>query len=680
MRKLLLLFMGFSAYACIAQDFTSRTPENVFGVVHYSGKILNNALPISKLDKYGIVRSDFFKALNLDTVHSLEGSGIDFSSDLLQYAVTRDTVLGFITLFKIRNQADFLKLVDANYGAELRPLKRDGYEIVYLSDNSSISWNGNHGVFVAGKFLGKRPNYYVDQETAVDTASVMIEEIDSVDVTTPEIDEKSGNDSSQLKDEGKQQQKEKTGKLNKVEKQKKQHVQEAAPPEIKDEEIMPDSTNLTPYIESDNDLYLQWEKKQDSIAKIHVRAFTENITSGQFGEKYPGVNNIPGYEKITDPAAAISVWLSTTNIYKMYWGFFMAKTLFPYKDIAELLNTPVNQEEGICTGTNIYFQKDRVHTVTRSYTASKELKEEMKALYKNRQGKSVAGFINPDNLGYVSFSFNSEAAIRSYYSQLKKYFSNYQETREYSDIINLYIDLMEIVIDEKAISELFPGNYLMVLHGLSAKKVNYTTYEYDSNFEYKEIQKVKDEPSPDFSFVMDTHRADFVQKALELPLKYAERNHFVYLKHDDYFEFKFEEGKSIFSSLYFMMADGRLVVTTNLEVITKVMHGQPFVADRETTKKIASNNFSAQFDLQGMLRAFAPQVNDEAGKKLITYLSENLHAVTANTSYRKGELYAEADLNLSDHFENSLSGIFEMIEKVSEIKRNAEMDAENKIN
>lgn len=81
----------------------------------------------------------------------------------------------------------------------------------------------------------------------------------------------------------------------------------------------------------------------------------------------------------------------------------------------------------------------------------------------------------------------------------------------YSDVVDVYIDLMQIIIDEKGIAELLPGNYMFVMHDMKPQIVDYTDYEYDTEYNRKEVKKTRMELSPDFTFAIETHREDFMQ-------------------------------------------------------------------------------------------------------------------------------------------------------------------------
>ena len=81
--------------------------------------------------------------------------------------------------------------------------------------------------------------------------------------------------------------------------------------------------------------------------------------------------------------------------------------------------------------------------------------------------------------------------------------------REYSEVVDIYIDLLEILLDEKGIADLLPGNYMFVMHDMKPRIVNYTDYEYDDEFNRKEVKKTKKELSPLFTFAFETHQEDF---------------------------------------------------------------------------------------------------------------------------------------------------------------------------
>ncbi len=119
------------------------------------------------------------------------------------------------------------------------------------------------------------------------------------------------------------------------------------------------------------------------------------------------------------------------------------------------------------------------------------------------------------------------------------------------------MDLLEIMIDEKAIAELMPGNMMMVLHDMKTKTVTYTDYTYDDNFKSTEIKKTREELSPNFTFVMETKKEAFLKKLARLPLKYVKKKKIKYKDKGGYYELSFDPEKDPISSLYFMVKNGK---------------------------------------------------------------------------------------------------------------------------
>ena len=137
MKKTITLFILFGA-ACVAgkaQRLLSKVPANASLVVKYSGDNLTKTVPVKKLDSYNFVKNNLFKALKIDSLTSLEGTGISFEQDAYQYVTMEDSSINFVSLFALKNVQQFLQLVQANYHAEMKPEKKNGFEFLGISDD-----------------------------------------------------------------------------------------------------------------------------------------------------------------------------------------------------------------------------------------------------------------------------------------------------------------------------------------------------------------------------------------------------------------------------------------------------------------------------------------------------------------------------------------------------------------
>ena len=88
------------------------------------------------------------------------------------------------------------------------------------------------------------------------------------------------------------------------------------------------------------------------------------------------------------------------------------------------------------------------------YSPNPQLSQLGKDMYNSRQSAALAGYINPGAVAYISSSINTEAMANYWYRLMRQYLSSNPFTGEYADIVDVYMDFMEIIIDEKAIGEL----------------------------------------------------------------------------------------------------------------------------------------------------------------------------------------------------------------------------------
>jgi hypothetical protein len=297
----------------------------------------------------------------------------------------------------------------------------------------------------------------------------------------------------------------------------------------------------------------------------------------------------------------------------------------------------------------------------------------------SKQNPSLVNYVNPGNIGYFSMSINTEAMANYYYTLLKKIISNTPYTHDYSDVVDVYIDLLEIIIDEKGIADLMPGNYLFVMHDIKTKMVTYTDYDYDKEFNKKEVKKTKKELSPDFTFIMETKKEGFMEKIAKLPLKYAEKEKFNYKDKGGYYELAFDEGGPL-SSLYFMVKDGKAIVTTSKEVVDMTLNHTAFATDADTKNAILNNNYSLKLNSQKLVEKLGAEFNTDANKKIGDYLMANLGDIKMESSLKNGMIQGTTTMGIKGNHNNSLEFFFNMIDAINNIIEKDRQDKAKMIN
>ena len=215
---------------------------------------------------------------------------------------------------------------------------------------------------------------------------------------------------------------------------------------------------------------------------------------------------------------------------------------------------------------------------------------------------------------------------------------------------------------------------------MKAKMVDYTDYEYDEEYNRKEVKKTKKELSPDFTFAFESNRTDFLERIAHLPLKYAEKEHFDYKQKDGYYVLTFDSGKYPISSLYFMVKDGKAVITTSNAVINMVKNNTAFTTDEETKKAILANNYSMQLNSTKLIEKLQTQISTDVNMKVSDYLKQNLGDVKMESRIKDGMIQGTTTLNIKGKHNNSLEFFFNMIDGVNSIIEKDRQDKEKKLN
>lgn len=655
-----LLFLCLIGPAIHAQDLLNQVPSTATMVVKYSGENFSKNIPLKKLDGYAFIKDDFFKTLHIDTLTSLQNIGINFEKDIYQYISIEDTCLNFVTLLPLKNEAQFLKLVRANYGAKNKTIKKNGFSFLPVSDGSYIGWNKTTAIIINASYQNRRSywesyysrNYKDGDSVLTATADTTVAAVDSAVTVMNETIE-----SDSIKVEAD------STAIEVV-------PLESEKDEAKEELERRERDSL------DNLKRELWDQQQDMIAKKQQQAASEDIMNKSFSTRIHSIKNDPGYTRIIDPASHASVWINTESIMEQYWNYFN-KGFYNILRSAPPNNTDTTDD--FKSSVNMYFEKDKLRMEQKTWSANARMEKLAADVMNSKQGSGLVNFVNPDNIGYFSMSINSEAMANYYYVYLKKYLSNTSYMRDYADIIDLYIDLLEIIIDEKAISDLLPGNYIFVMHDMKPRIVNYTDYEYDDEFNRKEVKKTKKELSPDFTFALETRREDFMKKVAHLPLKYADKNGYNYKEKDGYYELAFKEGDFPFSSLYFMVKDGKVVITTSKEVIDMTKNNTGFATDEKTRNSILNNNYSLNINSKRLIDKISTQVSADVNKKITDYLSQNLGDLKMESRLKDGMIQGTTTLNITGNHSNSLEFFFNMMDAINSIMEQDRQEREKKL-
>lgn len=634
--KTIIATLAFICSLCnvgMAQNKLSLVPSSASFVIKYAGENFTKNISVKKIDSYSFIKNDFFKILHLDKSSSLKNTGIDFEQDSYQYVTIQDTCINFVSLLNIKNQAQFLKLIKDNYSNASEPVTKNGFSFIPVSNSTYIGWNSNMAVIVNSTYQNRK--YYYEDNYISDTGLVEIA-VDTV-VAIPPVDTTISTEEAEAKE--------------------------------REEQRIRDSIY--------NFKWDLWQQQQDMIAKKQQQATAEAIMQNSFTGNIKSIANDAGYQKIVEPTAHVSAWFNTESIFNQYMNYFNRGS---YGVVSSITEPHYGLADGFNSAVNVYFDKDKVRMEQKTFSANDSLNKLSLAVMNNKQSNSLINFVNPGNIGYLSMSINTEAMANYYYPLMKSYLGNSSYMNDYADLIDVYIDLLQIMIDEKGIAELLPGNYMFVMHDMKARMVDYTDYEYDEEYNRKEVRKTRKELSPDFTLAFETNRSDFLERVAHLPLKYAEKEHFDYKQKDGYYVLTFDTGKYPISSLYFMVKDGKAIITTSKNIVDMVKNNTGFTIDDETKKEILENNYSLQLNSTKLIEKLQTQFNTDVNKKVSDYLKQNLGDVKMESRIKDGMIQGTTTMNIKGKHSNSLEFFFNIIDGVNAIVEKDRQDKEKKMN
>jgi hypothetical protein len=691
MKKILIIL----AVACLcisaaAQNLQQKVPDNASVVIKYAGENFSKNISLKKLDSYSFIKENLFKALKIDSLSSLQNLGINFEKDVFQYVTADDSATSFVTLFNLRNVPQFLQLVQANYQAEIKPEKKNGYEFLQISPSSYLGWNNEQAVLAVTTY--QNPTKYYSGTTVdsaavftdsmaviVDSAYTPQEEIVQAPVEEPVIKKPVPHkNKKEVAKKGKKGSKKKPAVKKKIE-EPIEEVVEAPLEEITEE-------SKENYHLSFEDSVAQakvdsFYKEQEKISAAKQRQIADSIINAGFNGSSSSIENEVSYKKMIEPGAHVSVWLNYENLLSQYSSYFNRSFGWGKLTDAGLLNNvSMENNKGLRTAMNIYFEKEKMRVEQKVWSPDEATASLSREVYNSKQNPAMANYVNTDNVGYLSVSINTEAMANYYYKLIRQYLNNYRPAKEYADVVDVYMDLMEIIIDEKAIADLMPGNMLVVLHDMKTKPVTYTDYVYDEkDFKSKEVKRTKEELSPNFTFVMDTRNEAFIQKLVKLPLKYAKKENINYQEKGGYYELAFDKEKYPVSSLYFMVKEGKLIITTSMESITMTLNNKAFPLDAETKKSITKNNYSFRINSKQLIQQINGQLSTDLSKKISKYMEENIGDVKMESNIKDGMIQATTTMGITGNHANSLEFFFNMIDSINNIMEQDKLEREKKV-
>ncbi len=173
---------------------------------------------------------------------------------------------------------------------------------------------------------------------------------------------------------------------------------------------------------------------------------------------------------------------------------------------------------GMSLTSKLNFQETQA-TINTAYTMNDQLASYSQAIYNGNLNKNFFNYFNEDEVqGYLSVNMSTEGVLKAYPQMIESMFAG-MEKEHIGDLVAIGTRVASILLDEEAIAKAFRGDMLFVMTGLEQTEVNYTTYEYDENYESTEVTKTKTETLPKFIYMVTSEEQEIFNRLMRIGIK-----------------------------------------------------------------------------------------------------------------------------------------------------------------
>lgn len=664
---LLCLQFGF------AQN-SAKVPSDAVFYMEVNGKLLDSKInwekvnpflnEVNKKEKTKLNWNDFAK------------TGINYNEKQYHYAAHNDSVTTYTVHFTLDNRAKFLEFVNSSKKEGQEISAKPNYSYIDLDNETFVAWNEKKAVLKYVKYKKPRKWEENDYSVAVDSAVAVVDSA-AVAVDSAAEDYEEGEKYEEeapkpfdykeeikyLKDEIKYLKegiKDNQKQIAEIQKNIKYLEKNHKYPKDKDpykeenegEENMEsaDDEVSPPTIAGEEEEYepnSDYKREMDSINLENFK-LAKNISETFFDAYFNSNQNVEADAAMLsfkDENADVFLYTNFGNLYNdLFSGRYNS-----FYNFQQILGKAYQSDSFY----NIYFDKDKVRLVNNYLHKDAEIQKSIAEIYKGRKNKKLASLVSENSIGSVALNINTNKYFDLVYGFFK---NNGNEQRE----IDLFVETMKIVLDEKAIAELAPGNGIFILNDLKKKKVEYTDFEYDDDYNENKITKTKEVTIPDFTFAFSTKNEGYWNRIFEALLtnKYFGKN---LEKFGNIYSFKENNNKEI-DKMFFTVKDEIVYFTTSIENLdAKNTSGNLDAVAKESTK----HAMYGKINLQKLLIGFEDEAKSTSDKKMFDYFKNNVGQIIYKTDAKKNSIETEMIYQINNqNSENSIMHFFDMFREL----------------
>ena len=387
-----------------------------------------------------------------------------------------------------------------------------------------------------------------------------------------------------------------------------------------------------------------------SIMNNWLKKHVTSILNGSSGQS---ITTNKSYLASRDKNAVASSWIHN-------YGELMSGAMSGFSGmygIASLTGTGLKSSlYGFKSVTaNLYIEDDGMRMST-EMEVSDDWQKIFKKIFKSKMNANFFKYFNQNEvLAYMSFSMDMQGVFEEYPTMMANIYGEMEPKA--NEEIQVARELMSMLLDEKAIGELITGDMLFVLNDFGEKEVAYTSYEYDEDYNRKEVKKTKMDMMPDFTLMIGSEKGKFLTKTALLGVKYE-------LAESKLGYFKVQAPRSeIPFDLYTAVKNDILFFTTSEDKISKIVNNS-YVNNVGKHQKLIKNNISTVYvNGQQMLSKVPASALNKREAGYLKFVQQNFKDAYFKSSRMKGnKMQSEVKINTVGSQKNSIKLMLDFID------------------
>ncbi|MCE3075262.1 hypothetical protein [Chryseobacterium gwangjuense] len=648
-----------------------KLPKDALFYMEINGKQLNQKINWQKLNPFllEVIKEDKEKQASWNDYSK---TGIKYDATQYHYASFNDSVKIYTAHFILDQKEKFQEFINSSKKKGLEISKKNNYSYVNLDDNMFVAWSGDRAVLKMISYT-KPYKYDWDDATVVDSVAVTIDStavaVDSAYVEKP-FDYKEEikylkDDIKYLKEDIKEHNAEIARKQKDIKYLEKHHKYPEEKKGSTDKDYSEPETEVLPPVQDEEmdevtEEDLAYQKELDSI-RIEEFKIIKKLAESDFDQYFNSNLELEVPKEMLrfrDSNSDVFVYTDYGNIVKNGdYGKLMSRYAF-----GSLFEKAYNSNSSY----NLYFDKDKVRLVNSYQHKDADVQKSIASVYKGKKNKKLTALINDKSIGYYAVNVDGSKYFDMMYSFLKD-----SGEGEYQKEMELVMETMKIVLDEEAIAKIAPGNGIFVLNELKSKTVEYTDFDYDEDYNEKEVKKTKEVMMPNFTFAFATENEGYWNRIFNL-LTTNKKTAKKFSKKGAFYQFKEGESDGYFDQLFFTVKDGIVYVTSSTDNLLPKNKSE---ISEKWAKDSAKYPLSGRFDIQRLLIGLEKEFKSTSERKTLDLMRKNVGEVYFKTEAKGERIETEIDYNIKNSSENSLMYFFDLFDEIYKIQESEKKPA-----